>query len=177
MDGVRAVRAITLALCVGIAVLAATPALACFPTDPNRPPLSPAESARARLDCQDDLWALSSSVYLGRIASADWASEAGPAPRDMGVEVTLDGIASVKGPLPPRRSLQMISCEPQDHARASWRPGATVLVYARRIGLFEDWRRAGQWQVFDFIPVDENADPRIGPALRASAARLRLSGN
>ena len=158
-------------------MFAATPALACFPADPNRPALPPADSARARLDRQTDLWVLSSSVYLGRIASADWASEAGPAPRDMGVDLTLDSLASVKGPLPPRQTIQMIACEPQDHARSSWRPGATVIVYARRIGLFEDWRRAGQWQVFDFIPVDENADPRIGPALRASAARQRPSGN
>lgn len=173
----RAVRAITLALCVGTAALAATPALACFPADPNQPSLTAAEAARARLDEQNDLWAFSSSVYLGRIVSADWASEEGPPPRDMGVEVTLDSVASVKGPLPPRQTLQMIACAPQDHARTSWRPGATVIVYARRIGLSEDWRRAGQWQVFGFIPVDENADPRIGPALRASAARHRPSGN
>ena len=173
----KAVRAITLALCAGIAVMAATPALACFPADPNRPALTPTESARARLDRQNDLWALSPSVYLGRIVSADWASEAGPAPRDMGVELTLDSVTIIKGPLPPRQTLQMIACEPQDHARASWRRGASVIVYARRIGLFDDWRRAGQWQVFGFIPVDENADPRIGPALRASAARQRPIGN
>ncbi|MBA3999544.1 hypothetical protein [Brevundimonas sp.] len=157
--------------------LTAGPALACFPADPNRPALSSAESATARIERQDHLWNLSASVYLGRIVSAEWASETGPAPRDMGVEVVLDSIASVKGPAPTRQTLPMIACDPQDYARAEWRPGALVIVYANRIGLSQDWRRIGQWQILDFISVSENADPRIGPALRAAAARLRSDGS
>lgn len=159
----------TMAVVAALATFAATPALACVPRDPARPAPSAAEIAEARTEWQGQMWDLSSSVYVGRIVSADWASEAGPAPRDMGVTVVIESVRSVRGALPPRQTLEMIACEPQGHTRTAWRPGAQVVVYARRISLFDDWRRAGQWQVFDFIPVAENVDPRVSPALRTAA--------
>lgn len=154
-------------------VLSATPALACFPAEPDAPLPSTAEIARSRIEGQRELWNSSTSVYLGRLVSAAWASEDGPGPRDMGVLVTLDGLVGIKGTMPPRQGVQMIVCDPQDSARDAWRPGALMIVYAHRFGLLEDWRRAGRWQVFEFIPVAENTDPRIGPALHEAAARLR----
>lgn len=159
----------TLIISALLSAFAATPALACFPGDPTRSTPSAAEIAEARTERQGQMWDLSSSVYVGRIVSADWASEAGPAPRDMGATVVIESVSSVRGALPPRQTLEMIACEPQGHARATWRPGAQVVVYARRISLFDDWRRAGQWQVFDFIPVAENVDHRVAPALRTAA--------
>lgn len=145
-----------------------SPSLACtIMLDSPRPGETLEQTVfRQDREAQVASWNQADSVFLARVAKTTKVANGG-------VRYTFSAIAPVHGAAPPRR-LSGIWYGDGCHGR-EWTMGEVAVVYANRIGLREDWSHWGQWHEVVAVPPSAIRDPRVAPALRASAHRLKVS--
>lgn len=165
----QALKITVLTVGIGVAVWAlSSSSMACtLMMNPPRPGETIEQAAlREERAAQVASWNEADSIFLARVV------ETAQVEND-GVRYTFETIAPVRGAAPPKR-LSNIWYSDGCHGRA-WSRGEVAVVYADRIGFLEDWSRWGQWVEVDAVLPSVALDPRVAPALRASAHRLRTS--
>lgn len=156
-------------LIIGIAGLAiSSPTMACtLMIDPPRPGETVEQAAlRDEHAAQVKAWDTADSVYLARVTEATEIENGG-------VRYTFEPIKPMRGIVPPRRLSDTWRSD-RCYGRA-WSRGEVAVIYAIRIRFNEDWSRWGQWVEIHALPPAAALDPRIAPALQASAENLRTS--
>lgn len=167
MDGLNVKKAGPIVSVVVWAI--ASPGLACTILLDSPRPGETLEQTAFRQDREAHVasWNQADSVFLARVVETTDVANGG-------VRYTFEAIAPVHGAAPPRR-LSDIWYGDGCHGRG-WTRGEVAVVYANRIGFREEWIRWGQWYKVAAVLPSAIRDPRVAPALRASARRMRVSG-